>query len=114
MSNVHGSKWIRPEKRLGIYARDGLACVYCGDEDKLSLDHLVPRELGGTHHADNLVTSCISCNSARRDIGMRPWFAMLRDKGVDTAKLSRKIKVLTARPVDMALGKTMLAARKGA
>lgn len=107
-----GSYWIRPEKRLAIYARDGLACVYCGAEDRLSLDHIQPRELGGTHHETNLVTACISCNSARRDMGLRPWFAILRDKGIDTSKLSRKIKVLTARPLDRKLGKAMLAARK--
>lgn len=30
MSNANGSKWIRPEKRLAIYHRDGFACIYCG------------------------------------------------------------------------------------
>ncbi|KKK72946.1 hypothetical protein LCGC14_2898780, partial [marine sediment metagenome] len=25
-----GMNWIRPEKRLAIYLRDGLACCYCG------------------------------------------------------------------------------------
>jgi 5-methylcytosine-specific restriction endonuclease McrA len=24
-----GMNWIRPEKRLAIYLRDGLACCYC-------------------------------------------------------------------------------------
>ena len=28
---TNGSKWIRPEKRMAIYLRDGLACVYCGE-----------------------------------------------------------------------------------
>lgn len=41
----HGGKWIRVERRLGIYLRDGLACVWCGasveqDGVQLSLDHL--------------------------------------------------------------------------
>ena len=71
MSNAHGSKWIRAAKRCAIYARDGFACIYCGDSveegAKLSLDHVLPRELGGTHHESNLATCCLSCNSAKQD-----------------------------------------------
>src|SRR5438128_11454104 len=26
-----GMNWIRPEKRLALYLRDGLACCYCGE-----------------------------------------------------------------------------------
>jgi len=72
MSNKNGSKWIRREKRLAIYLRDGMACAFCGDsiEDgaMLTLDHIVPRELGGTNEANNLITACRQCNSSK---GMR-------------------------------------------
>lgn len=113
MSNDNGSKWIRPEKRLSVYYRDGFACAYCGGEDHLSLDHLQPRELGGTHDATNLVTCCVSCNSARRDLPMREWFAMLRDHGISTAGLAAKIRRLTAKVLDITAGKALLAAKKG-
>jgi 5-methylcytosine-specific restriction endonuclease McrA len=116
MSNVHGSKWIRPEKRLAIYARDGFACVFCGaDEGEclLTLDHVLPRELGGTHEATNLITACLSCNSSKRDVTMREWFRILRDKGIDTVKLSGRIRVHVARKIDVQLGKKLLANRKG-
>jgi hypothetical protein len=67
--NKHGMKWIRSDKRLAIYLRDGLACAYCGDgvEDglKLTLDHLLPRSAGGNNDASNLITACHRCNSAR-------------------------------------------------
>ncbi len=118
MSNAHGSKWIRPEKRLAIYARDGWACVYCGataeEGVQLSLDHLQPRELGGSHDAANLATSCVSCNAARQDKPMREWLAALRDKGRDTAGLAARIRRLTARKLDLAAAKQVLAARKAA
>ena len=117
MSNVAGSKWIRPEKRLAIYARDGFACVYCGtteSESVLSLDHVLPREMGGTHEASNLVTSCFCCNSAKRDVPMRAWFVMLRDRGIDTAKLSARIRTHLARPIDINLGKQLRANRRAA
>jgi hypothetical protein len=118
MSNTHGSKWIRPERRAAIYIRDGFACLFCGvtaDEGAaLSLDHVQPRELGGTHESGNLVTACISCNSAKQDSSMRVWFQALRDKGIDTTKMSRKIKLAQARKVDINAGKALLAARKAA
>jgi 5-methylcytosine-specific restriction endonuclease McrA len=115
MSNAHGSKWIRPEKRLAIYARDGFACVYCGaneGESPLTLDHVLAREMGGTHNADNLVTCCFSCNSSKQDVPMRTWFATLRARGIDTSRLSIRIRTHLARPIDMNVGKQLRAARR--
>jgi len=61
--------WIRREKRLAIYLRDGLACCWCGDgvEDgvTLTLDHLKPHSKGGSNEPKNLVTCCHKCNSSR-------------------------------------------------
>jgi 5-methylcytosine-specific restriction endonuclease McrA len=31
------------------------ACCYCGDKNNLSVDHLIPRVLGGIDEADNLI-----------------------------------------------------------
>jgi hypothetical protein len=42
---------------------------------------------------------------------MRAWFAVLRDRGIDTKKLSKKIKRHTGRQIDRELGKRLLAAR---
>ena len=115
MSNAHGSKWIRPEKRLAVYTRDGFACLYCGtDAGVLTLDHVRPRELGGTHEADNLVTCCLTCNSQKQDMSMRAWFLALRDRGIDTAKMSARIRKHVARPIDMKLGKQLRANRRAA
>ncbi len=71
----NGGKWIRPEKRTRIYERDGWRCVWCcckveritRDAFPACLDHVLPRERGGSNHESNLVTSCISCNAARCD-----------------------------------------------
>jgi hypothetical protein len=59
------SKWITPKRRACIYARDLCACVYCDSQERLTLDHVRPRHLGGSNRSNNLVTACISCNSAR-------------------------------------------------
>ena len=65
-----GMNWIRQEKRLAIYMRDGMACAYCGASVEsgatLSLDHLTPHSKGGSNSATNLVTCCTRCNSARQ------------------------------------------------
>lgn len=61
--------WIRQEKRLAIYLRDGLACVWCGsgieDGAQMMLDHVLPHSEGGSNLESNLVTACHACNSRR-------------------------------------------------
>lgn len=61
--------WIRPNTRLAIYLRDGLACAWCGmsveDGAQLTLDHCKPRSKGGKNDPTNLITSCFRCNSSR-------------------------------------------------
>ena len=52
--------------RLAIYSRDNYTCQYCGIKTHdLSLDHVYPRHLGGTHSWDNLVTCCKKCNNTK-------------------------------------------------
>lgn len=108
----NGSKWIRPERRLAIYHRDGFACVWCGRNDKLSLDHVVARSSGGTNESRNIVTSCLPCNSARQ-VGGRRWLQKLRANGVDTATIGRRVRALRRRQIDLDAGRRALAVRRG-
>lgn len=115
-ANWQGMNWIRQEKRLAIYARDGFACVYCGhaaedDGEGLSLDHVLAHELGGGNDASNLVTACAFCNSSKADRTMRGWLAALRDRGVNTDGLAARIRRQTAKKLDRAEGKRLLAMR---
>jgi 5-methylcytosine-specific restriction endonuclease McrA len=51
--------------RRNIFARDGNHCQYCGKRfptSELSLDHIVPRRLGGKSTWDNIVCACTNCN----------------------------------------------------
>ena len=74
---TNGSKWCRQDKRLAIYLRDGLACVYCGNSleagASLSLDHVTPHSAGGSNSETNLVTCCRHCNSVRQDRAIAQW-----------------------------------------
>ncbi len=59
--------------RRNIYARDNNRCQYCGKKlptSELSLDHVVPRSLGGKSTWENIVCCCIHCNV--RKGGRRP------------------------------------------
>lgn len=51
--------------RQAVFDRDGRACKSCGATDDLSLDHIVPRSMGGSHDESNLQTLCRRCNSAK-------------------------------------------------
>ena len=50
--------------RETVLARDK-KCVRCGATENLTIDHIFPRSMGGTHALTNLRTLCQSCNSAR-------------------------------------------------
>ena len=63
----NGSKWIRRDKRLSIYRRDGCRCAYCGSSTQLTLDHLIPRSKGGHNFECNLITACEGCNKSSQD-----------------------------------------------
>lgn len=54
------------ELRAAILRRDG-KCLECGATGDLTLDHIVPRALGGTDDEKNLQTLCRRCNSAKNN-----------------------------------------------
>ena len=54
--------------RHNIFERDANTCQYCGlvlDRKDLNLDHVVPRDRGGPTQWDNIVCSCIPCNTRK-------------------------------------------------
>jgi 5-methylcytosine-specific restriction endonuclease McrA len=49
--------------RREIFRRDNYTCQYCGRRDgHLTVDHVIPRHMGGQHAWTNLVTACSVCN----------------------------------------------------
>src|SRR5690606_18574429 len=54
--------------RRNLFARDGHQCQYCGRRfpaSQLSIDHVLPKSRGGTTTWENVVCSCVRCNTMK-------------------------------------------------
>jgi 5-methylcytosine-specific restriction endonuclease McrA len=78
---------LSKRQRRKIYkACDGV-CFFCGIQflphvdalhpRKFTVDHLIPRKLGGTNDMRNLVAACRLCNQLKKDILFRSHRDML-------------------------------------
>jgi hypothetical protein len=48
-------------------------CIYCGQDSKLTLEHILPRSRGGEDNPDNVVWVCRSCNSEKGSKRLYEW-----------------------------------------
>jgi hypothetical protein len=93
------TSWIRKSTRFAIYARDGFDCLMCYrvfplayDGAGLTLDHIVPRFIGGSDAPQNLVTACHRCNSERQHLEL-------------PARQRARLQALAVRPLNRELGR---------
>lgn len=49
-------------------------CVYCGNEESITKDHIIPISKGGQHEFNNLVPACSSCNSRKSNHSLDEWY----------------------------------------
>lgn len=115
----NGMNWIRQDKRFALYLRDDCRCVYClralGTKGvRMTLDHVVPRSLGGDNAAENLVTACSRCNSRRGNLPVAAFAEVLIEMGADPTAVYGRLKEQLARPVDRRAGKKLVADKKRA
>lgn len=79
---------ISAAKRLRVYKKSDYRCVRCGKAKDLTIDHIIPRALGGSDHEDNLQAMCAKCNSKKgasaqipsKRVARRRWFAALESE----------------------------------
>ena len=45
-------------------------CAYCGSDENITLDHILPQCKGGLDIKTNVVACCLSCNQSK---GHTPW-----------------------------------------
>ena len=53
--------------RREILERDGCRCVKCGKAGRLEVDHIEPREHGGSDDPENLRALCVDCHFKRHN-----------------------------------------------
>ena len=54
--------------RLNVYTRDNFTCMYCATRlpaSELTFDHVLPRDRGGLTTWENVVCSCVPCNTRK-------------------------------------------------
>ncbi len=55
--------------RKAVLARDAWTCQYCGHQASgLTVDHVIPRSLGGESVWENIVASCAPCNRRKGNL----------------------------------------------
>lgn len=91
--DIHGIEYQQGtlhgrEIREYLLELTGRKCAYCGQgKQRLEVEHIFPRALGGTSRPDNLTMACRACNQKKGKL----WGPALEEKcGVEFAK---KVKV---------------------
>ncbi len=62
-----------------IKLANGLKCSYCEATEKLALDHILPKIIGGRDEGDNLIFACKSCNSSKGKKDLMEWMQFRGD-----------------------------------
>jgi 5-methylcytosine-specific restriction endonuclease McrA len=60
-----GNDIITLEEWLRVLDFYGHRCLCCGNDENISMDHIVPLSRGGKHSIDNVQPLCKSCNSKK-------------------------------------------------
>lgn len=116
----HGMNWIRPEKRLAIYIRESLACLWCGrgveDGVRLTLDHYTTNHDGGDNSHTNLFTACAKCNSTRKNLTVEAYAEVVADSmgnALSAAVIIESIQHQLTRPIDVRAAQALIISRGG-
>lgn len=56
---------IRRGVRATVFWRDGHRCCKCGSRDHLTIDHVIPKCMGGANNIKNYQTLCAPCNQKK-------------------------------------------------
>lgn len=59
--------------RERVLERDGYRCVRCGKTERLVLDHIEPRSIGGSNGIRNRQTLCYECDRDKADAKPPGW-----------------------------------------
>lgn len=72
---MHRQKLTKKERRRIVWKKGGGVCSHCGNMvyGTKTVDHVVPRCMGGGSTLANLMPVCKRCNMARGAKWVNPW-----------------------------------------
>lgn len=82
----------QPYKQEDILNLFNGECAYCGNKVKLSLDHFIPLNKGGSDVQGNLLPACLSCNCSKRNFDAIDWYKS--QSFFDKKRLRQILKIL--------------------
>lgn len=91
LKSVHGVKVSVAEIKQH-FSLFGNACAYCGNPERLSLDHFIAIAAGGSNCLGNFVPACVSCNASKQDSDPRDWYK--RQPFFDLQRWKKILRVL--------------------
>lgn len=65
-------------------------CAYCGSQDNLTIDHIVPKTKGGPDFTKNLLCACHDCNQDKAYSPMEDWYLSQEFFNVDRYEKIKK------------------------
>ena len=80
--NLSKSKQKRIRLKRFFQRRNSSNCFFCEKEKGITLDHFIPKKLGGKNNEWNLVAACIACNNKKdskipEKIFIEKWISLL-------------------------------------
>ena len=91
----------RTNLKAAVLERDGNKCAYCGRSGrnrKLEMEHIVPKDNGGSDRYDNRVPSCEECNRAKDNM---PLEVFLKRRPKKLAEIQAKMGMDLSDPTHM-------------
>lgn len=76
--------------RQSIKEKWNYQCAYCGSEENLTLDHIIPRSKGGSDKVTNVLCACKECNNLKGHQMWSEWY--LKQSFFTTERLSNIIQ----------------------
>lgn len=80
-------EWIHEKESPGI-------CIYCGAEEKLTVEHMIPLSREGPDHSDNAVWVCASCNSSKGSMRLYEFYGLENRNRIPRIAEGKYLKLL--------------------
>lgn len=83
-----------PVVRATVMGLCNCECVYCGNrDDRLCIDHVVPKAHGGPDHISNYVIACNQCNATKKNMHVMEFIKLVTAGRVYRANPEVKVPV---------------------